>query len=252
MTESRFVDEGRHVTVQAWELAVELRDGALVASRGPGRYRRSSRGRFFVVDARVTRLTLAPQEVLTLDGLTVRLTATLELKVTDARRWLLAESDGHAAVYARVQLLLRDRIAALTAEQVIAARATLFDGALEELAPTLVELGAEASNLALRDLGLPQELRQAYSATAVAAQEGRAQLERARGEAAALRSLANTARLIDDNPALLSLRALQSAGYGSQLVLHLGEGAEAKPASGKGGGADEKPAPKAASSHAAQ
>jgi hypothetical protein len=41
-------------------------------------------------------------------------------------------------------------------------------------------------------------------------QEGRAALERARGESAALRNLANAARVLEGNPELLNLRLLQS------------------------------------------
>ena len=43
--------------------------------------------------------------------------------------------------------------------------------------------------------------------------------ERARSEAAALRSLANTARLLEEHPGLLHLRTLQAAGHGAKLVL---------------------------------
>jgi hypothetical protein len=51
----------------------------------------------------------------------------------------------------------------------------------------------------------------------------RAALEKARGETAALRSLANAARMMDDNPNLLQLRALQALADsgGNTLVLGL-------------------------------
>jgi len=42
-----------------------------------------------------------------------------------------------------------------------------------------------------------------------ARREGLAALERARGETAALRNLANAARMIEQNPHLLQLRTLQ-------------------------------------------
>lgn len=43
-----------------------------------------------------------------------------------------------------------------------------------------------------------------------AKQEGQAALERARGERAALRNLANAARVLEGNPALMNLRLMQS------------------------------------------
>jgi mannose-6-phosphate isomerase-like protein (cupin superfamily) len=53
--------------------------------------------------------------------------------------------------------------------------------------------------------------------------EGRAALERARGESAALRNLANAARMMEQNPALLQLRLLQQLGAagGNTIVLGL-------------------------------
>ncbi|MCA1706792.1 MAG: hypothetical protein LC808_27445 [Actinobacteria bacterium] len=52
--------------------------------------------------------------------------------------------------------------------------------------------------------------------------EGLAALERARGETAALRNLANAARLCADNPALLQLRLLQQLSTGSGHTVVIG------------------------------
>lgn len=51
--------------------------------------------------------------------------------------------------------------------------------------------------------------------------EGLAALERARGETAALRNLANAARMIENNPALMQVRLLQhlSETPGNTLIL---------------------------------
>jgi hypothetical protein len=53
-----------------------------------------------------------------------------------------------------------------------------------------------------------------------AREAGRAELERARAEAAALRTMANTARLLEEHPVLLHLRTIQAAGTpGTTIVL---------------------------------
>lgn len=57
---------------------------------------------------------------------------------------------------------------------------------------------------------LPGEMRRTFAEVIKARNEGQAALERARGETAALRNLANAARTISDNPVLLNLRLLQS------------------------------------------
>jgi regulator of protease activity HflC (stomatin/prohibitin superfamily) len=70
---------------------------------------------------------------------------------------------------------------------------------------------------------LPGELKRAFAEVLKARQEGQAALERARGESAALRNLANAARLLENNPALHNLRLLQSitaaGSAGNTLVM---------------------------------
>ncbi len=88
------------------------------------------------------------------------------------------------------------------------------------MAAAVADLGIRVSSVRARDLMLPGELRKAALETVLAKERGRADLERARAEAAALRSLANTARLLEENPSLLRLRTLQVAATpGTQVVL---------------------------------
>ena len=68
---------------------------------------------------------------------------------------------------------------------------------------------------------LPGELKKMFAQVVQAQKEGQAALERARGETAALRNLANAAQLVDANPALMRLRLLQqlSSSSGHTIVL---------------------------------
>ena len=68
----------------------------------------------------------------------------------------------------------------------------------------------------------PGNLKQLFAQVAVAKQEGLASLERARGETAALRSLANAAKMMDDNPNLYNLRLLQVLGESSGNTVVVG------------------------------
>jgi regulator of protease activity HflC (stomatin/prohibitin superfamily) len=81
-------------------------------------------------------------------------------------------------------------------------------------------MGAPISGCAILDvtitaLTLPPEVRRLFIEVERAKLESRAALERARGEHAALRSLANAAGLVKDNPALMNLRLLQAAAGAS-------------------------------------
>jgi regulator of protease activity HflC (stomatin/prohibitin superfamily) len=86
-------------------------------------------------------------------------------------------------------------------------------------------------SLALRDVMVPAELRGAAAEVSTARAQGRVTLERARSEVAATRALANAARMIADQPALLQLRTLQAVeAGGATVVLTIGS-ATADPAS---------------------
>ncbi len=56
-----------------------------------------------------------------------------------------------------------------------------------------------------------------------ARQRGQVQLETARAETAALRPMANAAKLLDDHPALAQLRLIQAAPPGTTIVLEVGD-----------------------------
>ena len=66
-------------------------------------------------------------------------------------------------------------------------------------------------------------MKRAFADVLKARQEGQAALERARGESASLRNLANAAKVMEGNPALMNLRLMQSLtaaqNAGNTLVL---------------------------------
>jgi regulator of protease activity HflC (stomatin/prohibitin superfamily) len=76
---------------------------------------------------------------------------------------------------------------------------------LEEALP-----GARVPSVLMTGITLPPETRKMFTEVERSRIEAEAALERARGEQAALRALANAARLIKDNPALANLRFLQT------------------------------------------
>ena len=82
-------------------------------------------------------------------------------------------------------------------------------------------IGIELEEASLRDLTFLGELKKIFTQVVKARQEGLAALEKARGETAALRNLANAAAMIERNPSLRQLRALQVLAQqpGNTLVL---------------------------------
>ncbi|MEO5535152.1 MAG: SPFH domain-containing protein [Pseudolysinimonas sp.] len=206
---TRQVTAGRWVVVQSGERAVVRKDGTYVRTEVEGRHRRHRREEFWVVDIRERRIVIPPQEVLTSDGLQVRTSLFLAFSITDPTAWLTNVADAQGELHALAQVALRKAVAAMTLDELLAARDTI--ATTDVLGENATRLGVAITSFELRDLTLPQELRRAYSETALARAEAGARLERARGEAAAVRSLANTAQVLEAHPSILQLRALDAA-----------------------------------------
>lgn len=210
-----------HVTVMDWERVVLLVDGRFARVLEPGRHRyRPARHTLCTVDMRPRLLTLSGQELLTVDGVTLRVSLLISWKVVDPVAFTVGAQSPYEVLHAAGQEAIRDAVAGVALEEAFADRARLSTGLGEAIAERVGSVGIEIEAARVRDLMLPGELRRAAMETVVAKERGRAELERARAEAAALRSLANTARLLEEHPALLQLRVLQTASEpGTKIVL---------------------------------
>jgi regulator of protease activity HflC (stomatin/prohibitin superfamily) len=162
------------------------------------------------VDSRRRLLALQSQEILTSDDVNLRLSAIVSLRVTDPPRALHESESYERELYVATQLALRAAVAETGIDDVLERKLQIGEGLLETVAARGEALGVEVDAVEIRDVILPGDLRVAFGEVVRARAEGRAALERARGESAALRNLANAARVIEGNPALMNLRILQT------------------------------------------
>ena len=200
------------------------RKGKFVELLGPGRHVRW--GRFWTLDAADTRKAFLPvssQEILTADNVSVKLTLMIAYQVTDAVKAAHATQRWHDDVYNAAQLALRGVIGGIASDALLAQRINVAAQLLERVQPQTAPVGVTVHAVEIKDVMLPADLKRAFAEVLKAKQEGHAALERARGESAALRNLANAARVLEGNPALMNLRVLQSLSAaqnaGSTLVL---------------------------------
>jgi regulator of protease activity HflC (stomatin/prohibitin superfamily) len=163
-------------------------------------------------------------DVTSADKLVFRLSAAVTYRITDPRQ---AYENNHLDM---IRLAVADALVRLAAERTLEAflaERPNLDAALRALIGTSI-CGCEIKAARIAALTLPPELRRLYAEVERAKLESAAALERARGEQAALRSLANAARMLKGNPELMNLRVLQAlsvpAGKG-QPTLVLGQSA---------------------------
>ena len=225
---------GRLVTIIVFEYERGLRfvRGRLRDEVGPGLYRYFRASTMIrKIDTRPIQLAVNGQEVLSRDGVAVKVSLSATYKVVDARAAVLNSADYVAALYAQLQQALRAAVSATDVETLLANRADLGPKILDDCRPLVAPLGLQLESLAIRDLTLPGELKKIFAQVVKARQEGLAALERARGETAALRNLANAAQMVQRNPHLFQLRLLQVAGQqtGTTIVVGMPQGTSALP-----------------------
>jgi regulator of protease activity HflC (stomatin/prohibitin superfamily) len=115
----------------------------------------------------------------------------------------------HDRFYLAAQLVLRNAISTMTLERTLSGPASIDTSLTLALSPVADELGLNLRSAAVRDFAVRGELKRAVADVVAARLSGQAALERARSETGAIRSLANAAQAVANNPVLLQLRLIQ-------------------------------------------
>jgi regulator of protease activity HflC (stomatin/prohibitin superfamily) len=218
------------VTVYEFERGLKYTNGRFRGVVGPGRYwvlaRQTTIRR---VDVRPRVVAVPGQEVLSADGVALKLSLAARYRVVDPAQAVNEIESYETALYTGLQLALRSVIAGSPVEELLQSRAGIGARVVELAAPTVRAAGVELQAADIKDLTLPGDLKKIFTQVVKARQEGLAALERARGESAALRSLANAAQMIERNPHLIQLRLLQVLGQQSGNTVVLGVPAASGP-----------------------
>jgi regulator of protease activity HflC (stomatin/prohibitin superfamily) len=206
------------VTVMPYERYVHYRRGRLQGVLEPGRHRFWSNGHRFVrVDTRVQIFDVRPQEVPTSDGITVKVSASARLQVTDPVAFHEFTADPQGLVYDAIKSWLRDVVHERTLDEVIAGIA------VDETPPNVLEaaasVGLSITGFAVRDVLIPSDIRRATEELVTTRQHSQIALEQARSDVAVLRALANSAKILEDHPTLASLRLAETASANGGTVI---------------------------------
>ena len=172
-----------------------------------------------VLDARSQLVVVAGQEILTADSVPLRVSVTLRYRIMRPEQAVDAAVSVTEMLHAETQLVLRDMVAAMPVEDIVPQRQRFAEGLRVALTPRTATLGLQLEGVGVRDVTFPAPLKQLFAQVVEARQAAQAALEKARGETAVLRHLANTARLVESNPALLALRTLDAAAQGRGTIV---------------------------------
>lgn len=211
------------VTVLEYERGLRYVRGRFAGVVGPGQYRMwISTTMIRKVDIRPKVTAVAGQEVLSSDGVALKISIAARYRVADPALAVNGVENYESALYTALQLALRTVVSASPVEALLENRSSLGKQITGLATDAAAAAGLELLDADLKDLTLPGELKKIFTQVVRARQEGLAALEKARGETAALRNLANAAQMLDRNPSLMQLRVLQVLGQQSGNTVVLG------------------------------
>ena len=194
-----------------YERAVIFRLGRLTPYRGPGIiYVIPVLERAARIDMRTVTLDIPPQDVITRDNVTVKVSAVLYFRVIDPSRAVTEVRDYLFATLQLSQTTLRSVGGQSELDDLLSQRDKL-NAKIQEVIDLQTEpWGIKVMLVELKNIDLPQDMQRAIAAQAEAERERRAKIIAAEGEFQAAQRLSDAADIMNRNPITLQLRYLQT------------------------------------------
>lgn len=197
---SRWLDT---VQASAGEQVLLYRDGVLVDRLAEGLHvywKGTGKVAWKAVDLRERVADVAGQEVITADGVTLRVNLLVTWQVTDPAKAVSTVGDYARWLYREAQLALRAAAGTRPLEALLEKESAAAD-VRKALAKRTAEFGVAVRSVGLRDVILPGELKTLLNqAVAAARKAAEANLIRRRAETASARSRADAAGLRAEGP----------------------------------------------------
>ncbi|MFN9894684.1 MAG: slipin family protein, partial [Acidobacteriota bacterium] len=184
--------------VTAGMAGVLCRDGRFIRVLEPGRYgfwQAAAPVAITLIDLRRQMLEVPGQEILTRDKVSIRVNILAEYRVTDPATAATAVQNYGETLYRLLQLAVRSSLGQRSLDEVLADKVDIEPNAAATVRREMAALGVEVTNIALKDIILPGEIRNILNQVVAAEKQAQANLIRRREETAATRSLLNTAKL---------------------------------------------------------
>jgi regulator of protease activity HflC (stomatin/prohibitin superfamily) len=194
-----------------YERGVLFRLGRMIGVRGPGL--------FFIIPGvdrlvRVSLRTVAfevpPQDVITHDNVTVKVSAVIYFRVIAPDKAIIEVEDYLYATSQLSQTTLRSVLGQVDLDELLSNREKINQQLQEILDRHTGPWGVKVANVEVKNIDIPQEMQRAIAKQAEAERERRAKVIHAEGELQASVKLAEAAKVLAVEPISLQLRYLQT------------------------------------------
>lgn len=197
--------------INEYERAVVLRLGKFHKVKGPGLILLIPViDKMKKIDLRTVTLDVPPQEVITRDNVSIRVSAVVYFRVMDPDKAFLQVEDYYYATSQLSQTTLRSICGQAELDEILAEREKLNMKLQEILDAETEPWGVKVSKVEIKEIDLPEEMKRAMAKQAEAERERRAKIISADGEYQASKTLLEAAKIMAENPITLQLRYLQT------------------------------------------
>jgi len=197
--------------VQQYERGVIFVLGRLIGAKGPGLFLVPPFiSRMMKVDLRIVTLTVPPQEVITRDNVTIKVTAVVYFYVVDPIAAVVNVVNFNQATSQIGQTTLRNVLGQSELDELLAERNKINRDLQAIIDEHTERWGVKVTAVEIKDVELPTTMQRAMAKQAEAEREKRAKVIHAQGELQASTQLAQAAEVIGSQPAALQLRYLQT------------------------------------------
>ena len=197
--------------LQEYEKGVIFRLGRLIGAKGPGLIIIIPYiDRMVKVSLRVITTDVPPQDVVTKDNVSIKVNAVLLFRVVDPIKAINNVESFLDATYQYAQTTLRSVLGSVELDEVLAERESLNKRIQEILDHRTDPWGVKVTAVESKQVDLPKEMQRAMATQAEAERQRRAKVIAAAGEAQAAEKLTEAAKQLQQYPAAIQLRYLQT------------------------------------------
>src|ERR1700730_4902314 len=197
--------------VQQYERGVIFVLGRLTGAKGPGLFLVPPFiSRMAKVDLRIVTLTVPPQEMITRDNVTIKVTAVIYFYVVDPAAAVVNVVSFLQATTQIGQTTLRNVLGQSELDELLSQRHKINRELQAIIDEHTERWGVKVTAVEIKDIELPTTMQRAMAKQAEAEREKRAKIIHAQGELQASYQLAQAAAVIGAQPAALQLRYLQT------------------------------------------
>lgn len=197
--------------IREYDRAVVFRLGRVLDIKGPGLILLWPLiDRMVKITLRLMTLDVPPQDIITKDNVTIKISAVVYFKVVDPQKSVIQVNNYTYAISQFAQTTLRSVCGQAELDKILSEREKLNIEIQEILDKHSDAWGIKVTIVEIKQIDLPQDMQRAMARQAEAERDRRAKVINAEGELQAAEKLRKAAQIISEYPQALQLRYLQT------------------------------------------